>query len=65
MKFEKKNGSAASEEKSFENVNGQTGERTDRRTNDGQKVITKAYLEHSSDELITLSGDLRTLVSIF
>ena len=35
--------SAASEEKSFENVNG--------RTDDGRKVITIAHLEHSSGEL--------------
>ena len=42
-------GSAASE-KSFENVN--------RRTDDGQKVITIAYPEHSSGELkITRSVD--------
>ena len=39
-------GSAASEEKSFENVNG--------RTDDGRKVITIAHPEHSSGELITL-----------
>ena len=36
-------GSAASEEKSFENVNG--------RTDDGQKTITVAHPEHSSGEL--------------
>ena len=42
-------GSAASEEKSFENVNG----RMDARTNDGRKVITIAHPEHSSGELKT------------
>ena len=36
-------GSGASEEKSFENVNG--------RTDDGRKVITIAHPEHSSGEL--------------
>ena len=40
--------SAASEEKSFENVNGRTHGRTD----DGRKVITIAHPEHSSGELI-------------
>ena len=40
-------GSAVSEEKSFENVNG----RTDGRTDDGRKVITIAHPEQSSGEL--------------
>ena len=39
-----KTGSGASEEKSFENVNG--------RTDDGRKMITIAHPEHSSGELI-------------
>ena len=42
--------SAASEEKSFENVNGRTHGRTD----DGRKVIIIAHPEHSSGELKTL-----------
>ena len=44
----------ASEEKSFENVNGRTDARTDRRTHwqtDGWKVITIAHPEHNSGEL--------------
>ena len=40
-------GSGASEEKSFENVNG----RTHGRMHDGRKVITIAHPEHSSSEL--------------
>ena len=40
-------GSAVSEEKSFENVNGRTHGRTD----DGRKVITIAHPEQSSGEL--------------
>ena len=40
-------GSAASEEKSFENVNGRTHGRTD----DGRKVITIPHPEQSSGEL--------------
>ena len=43
-------GSGASEEKSFENVNGRTDARTDGRT-DGRKVITIALPEHCSGEL--------------
>ena len=46
MKFEQ-NCSAASEEKSFENVNGWM----DGRTDNGRKVITIAHPEHSSGEL--------------
>ena len=48
MKF----GSAVSEEKSFENVNGRTHGRTD----DGRKVITIAHPEQSSGELIRKSA---------
>ena len=44
-------GSGASEEKSFENVNGRTHGRMDGRTDDGRKVITIAHPEHSSGEL--------------
>ena len=40
-------GSAASEEKSFENVNGRTHGRTD----DRRKVTTIAHPDQSSDEL--------------
>ena len=43
-------GSAASEEKSFENVNGWTDDR--------RKVITIAHPEQSSGELITGSEQL-------
>ena len=64
-------GSAASEEKSFENVNGQTDVQTDGRT-DGQadnrrKVITIAHPEHSSGELLIVLGfnDTSTLVGHF
>ena len=46
MKFEQK-WFRASEEKSFENVNGRTHGRTD----DGRKVITIAHIEQSSGEL--------------
>ena len=46
MKFQQ-TGSAASEEKSFENFNGRTHWRTDNQ----QKVITIAHPEHSSGEL--------------
>ena len=38
-------------ELSFESVNGRTDARPDGRTDDGQKVITVAHPEHSSDEL--------------
>ena len=48
MKFEQI-GSAASEEKSFENVNG--------RTHNGRKVTTIAHPEHSSGELKTCTED--------
>ena len=44
-------GSAVSEEKSFENVNGRTDRCTDGRTDDGRKVITIAHPEQSSGEL--------------
>ena len=44
-------GSAVSEEKSFENVNGRTHGGTDARTDDGRKVITIAHPEQSSGEL--------------
>ena len=44
-------GSAASEEKSFENVNGWTDTQMDGRTDDGRKVITIAHPDHSSGEL--------------
>ena len=55
-------GSAVSEEKSFENVNGRTHGRTDARTDgrtdgrtdDGRKVITIAHPEQSSGELKTV-----------
>ena len=48
-------GSAASEEKTFENVNGRTHERTD----DGQKVTTIAHPEHSSGELKSNANGIR------
>ena len=57
-------GSAVSEEKSFENVNG----RTDGQTDDGRKVITIAHPEQSSGELkisIFLSKKLSFLVVKF
>ena len=47
-----KSGSGASEEKSFENVNG----RTDARTEDRRKVITIAHPEHSLGELIIVAN---------
>ena len=47
MKYLSKVGSAASEEKSFENVNG----RTDAQMDVGRKVITTAHPQHSSGEL--------------
>ena len=54
MKFEQ-NWLRASEEKSFENVNRRTHRwmdaLTDRRTDDGRKVITIAHPEHNSGEL--------------
>ena len=59
MKFEQIS-SGASEEKSFENVNGLTHGRTDARTEDGRKVITIAHPEHSSGEL-----KMPTIVGIF
>ena len=40
----------ALDELSFENVNG----RTDRRMDDGQKVITIAHPEHNSGEINTM-----------
>ena len=52
-------GSGASEEKSFENVNGRTGVRTD----DGRKMITTAHPEHSSGELIIIIKKTLTLPS--
>ena len=51
----------ASEEKSFENVNGRTDGRTDARTDgrmdDGRKVITIAHPEQSSGELKRTSSN--------
>ena len=44
-------GSAASDDKSFENVNGRTHGRTDAQTEDGRKVITIAHPEQSPGEL--------------
>ena len=48
-------GSAASEEKLFENVYGWAHE-TDTQTDKGQKVITIAHNEHSSGELTMLEN---------
>ena len=45
-------GSAASEEKLFENVNGRMHGRKDGWTDDGRKVIIIAHPEQSSGELI-------------
>ena len=47
---------AASEEKSFENVNG--------RTDDGQKVITIGHPEHSSGELMNDSFSICCLLPL-
>ena len=44
-------GSAASEEKPFENVNGRTDGCMEGRTEDGRNVITIAHPEQSSGEL--------------
>ena len=64
MKFGKI-GSAASEEKSFENVNGRMDARMHGWTDDdGRKVITIAHPEHSSGELKMRLSSASFVISI-